>query len=307
MLNFLNYLDNKIQKLVPIQEARRIYHGRGKEFDSNIPITIDFYPPSLLFITSYANHGPDLISEVLGHFKNQNLLKIEHILWQSRSGDRPNLEVLEGTSIESYFVYENGLKYALKIGQNQNLGFFLDMRHGREWVAAHAEGKRVLNLFSYTCSFSVQALMANAKEVINLDMSKSALELGRNNHGLNNIDKSKVKFLNHDILKSFGKITKLGPYELVILDPPFQQSSFSLVKDLGKILKRLPSFLADEALVLIAVNSPHHDWEDAKKLIIPFLTDEFVLAETLSAPSEFVEVENGLGLKIFIFEYMRRV
>lgn len=305
MSPFLSYLDQKIQNLLPLTEARRLYHGRGKEFDASHPLTIDYYPPGLLFFTSFVEHDLSHLSELTQYFKNQNWLKIDTILWQSRSKGRPSLEVLEGTLPETYFVYEDGAKYALKIGQNQNLGFFLDMRHGRHWVRENARAAKVLNLFSYTSSFSVQALRGGASEVVNLDMSKPALTLSQYNHTLNEIDGRKVKFLAYDLLKSFGKITKFAPYDLIIIDPPFDQSSFSLVKDLNKVLRRLPSLLSHRGKVLVAVNSPHHNWEEAKELIFPHLTEEFILQKTLSAPSEFVETEEGRGLKIFIFDFTR--
>ncbi|GAL26669.1 methyltransferase [Vibrio variabilis] len=55
-------------------------------------------------------------------------------------------------------VEELGCKYQLDIGRNQNFGLFLDMRNGREWVKSKSQDKRVLNLFAYTCGFSVAAI-----------------------------------------------------------------------------------------------------------------------------------------------------
>lgn len=305
MSSLSSYLDIKIQKMLPIDEARRLYHGRGKEYDTGYPVTVDYYPPGLLFLTSFAQHDPSLLSEFLGYFKNQNWLKIETIVWQSRVQGRPVLEVLEGTLPESYFVYEDGAKYALNIGQNQNIGFFLDMRLGRTWVKENAKDKKVLNLFSYTASFSIQALRGGALEVVNLDMSKPALATASYNHALNEIDSRKAKFLAYDLLKSFGKLKKYAPYDLIIVDPPFDQSSFSLVQDLGKVLRRLPEFMGETGLVLVAINSPHHDWNDARELITKFLSEDFYLIGTLGAPCEFVETELGRGLKIFLFEFKR--
>lgn len=305
MSPFQDYLAEKIQKLLPCSEARRIYHGRGKEFSPNFPICIDYYPPGLLFITSFVDHSSDILSELLHFFKSQKYIKIDTILWQTRGKSRPVLEVLEGTLPDSYFVYEDGAKYALKIGQNQNIGFFLDMRLGREWVKKVAQDKKVLNLFSYTSSFSVQALRGGALEVINLDMSNQALEQSRINHQINDLDLRNVKFLAYDLLKSFGKITKHGPYDLVIIDPPFDQSSFSVVKDLHKVLRRLPDLLTDRAKVLVAINSPHHNWCEAEELVRAHLGPNFLLTERLGAPVEFVETEEGRGLKIFLFDFTR--
>ena len=136
-------------------------------------------------------------------------------------------------------------------------------------------------------------------------MSKPALEISEYNHLLNNIEARKAKFLAYDLSKSFGKISKYAPYDLIILDPPFDQSSFSLVRDLNKVLRRLPSLLGHRGKVLVAVNSPHHNWDEAWQLIFPHLTQEFKLIGKLSAPSEFVETEEGRGLKIFLLDYQR--
>ena len=59
------------------------------------------------------------------------------------------------------------------------------MKPGRDWLLQNAAGKRVLNLFAYTCSLSVAAIHGGAEEVINLDMASAALATGRKNHQLN--------------------------------------------------------------------------------------------------------------------------
>ena len=154
-------------------------------------------------------------------------------------------------------VIESGLTYRLDLGRNQNNGLFLDMRYGRDWVREHAAGKRVLNLFAYTCGFSVAAIAGGAEFVVNLDMAKAALSRGRDNHHLNNHDLKKVSFLGHELFKSWGKVRKMGPYDLIIIDPPsFQKGSFALTKDYQKILRRLPELLTADGVVLACVNDP---------------------------------------------------
>ena len=97
-------------------------------------------------------------------------------------------------------VVESGLKYQLDIGRNQNFGLFLDMRLGREWVQQHAKHKNVLNLFAYTCGFSVAAIDGGADQVVNVDMARASLSKGRDNHRLNEHNLNQVKFLAYDIL-----------------------------------------------------------------------------------------------------------
>ena len=84
----------------------------------------------------------------------------------------------------------------------------------------------VLNLFAYTCAFSVVALQAGARLVVNVDMGQGTMATGQQNHQINGITAG-ASFLVHDIFKAWGKINRSGPYGLVIVDPPsYQKGSF---------------------------------------------------------------------------------
>ncbi|MCK6594338.1 MAG: class I SAM-dependent methyltransferase [Bacteriovoracaceae bacterium] len=302
MSPFILYLEQKIQSLLPMVEARRLYHGRGKEFDDQHAFTLDYFPPGILLMTSFTQISIESLSEVLQYFRTQNFLKVHTILWQKRGQRELEFEVIEGTLPERGELIENGLKYAINFGQNQNLGFFLDMRLGREWVAQNAMDKTILNLFSYTCSFSTVALKHGAHQVINVDMADGALRTGERNHRLNGLPIAKAKFLGHDIFKSWGKIARFGPYDLIILDPPYKQSSFSLEKDFDKVMKRMPGLLSDRGKILVAINSPHHNWHQAEQMVLASCPNEFLVIDRLSSPPEFVETVDGAELKIFILE-----
>ena len=104
------------------------------------------------------------------------------------------------------------------------------MRHGRRLIREIGRGKRVLNLFAYTCSLSVAALAGGASRVVNLDLSKTALRTGRQNHITNQIDPRKAVFLPFDVMKSFGRLKREGPFDLVIVDPPLIKNLLSLPK-----------------------------------------------------------------------------
>ncbi|MGB2035164.1 MAG: class I SAM-dependent methyltransferase, partial [Pseudomonadales bacterium] len=88
-------------------------------------------------------------------------------------------EVRRGALPETAWAEEAGLRYRLDFQRGQNLGFFADMAPGRAWLRERAEGKRVLNLFSFTCAFSVAALAGGAHSVVNIDLSRPALALGQ--------------------------------------------------------------------------------------------------------------------------------
>ena len=210
-------------------------------------------------------------------------------------------EWLLGEAIEGMTITEGGLHYRVDLGRKQNSGLFLDMRYGRNWVRANAEGKRVLNLFAYTCGFSVAAIAGGAVHVVNLDMSSPALSRGRDNHRLNGHDLSKVTFLGHDLFKSWGKVIGKGPYDLVIIDPPsFQKGSFLLTKDYRRVLRRMPELLGPDGTVLACMNDPALG---ADYLIDTVTHEEPSLRfeQRLGNPPEFPDADVECGLKVLVF------
>ena len=183
--------------------------------------------------------------------------------------------------------------------RSQNHGLFLDMAEGRRWVRTHAQGHKVLNLFAYTCAFSVAALQGGAKEVVNLDMAQGALTTGQQNHQINGIT-SGAKFLAHDLFSSWGKVTRMGPYGLVIMDPPsFQRGSFVATKDYARLLRRLPDLLRPGGHALLCLNAP----EIPERFLHDLLATEapeLELLQRLPNPAAFADVSSDRALKVLL-------
>ena len=137
-------------------------------------------------------------------------------------------------------------------------------------------------------------------------MAKGALSKGRDNHKLNDHNSNQVRFLAHDIFKSWGKIKKAGRYDLIIIDPPsFQKGSFALTKDYQRILRRLPDLLAENGQVLACVNSPAVDCNfliDGMREEAP----ELNFVERLANPPEFSDIDEQASLKCLIFNNVQR-
>jgi len=190
----------------------------------------------------------------------------------------------------------------LNLLNNQNSGFFADMKIGREFVRDNADGKRILNLFSYTCAFSVAAFKGNADSVVNVDMNKSVLETGRDNHRLNNVEIRGTRYMPYNILKSFSRIKKAGPYDLIIIDPPsFQKGSFAATKDYQKIIRRLPELASQECTVLSCLNSPTLD----SQFILDLYKEEapsFNFIKRLDNMQSFPSKESERALKNLVFK-----
>lgn len=295
----------------PPSELRRLFHGRGQCFEGLEQITVDWLQAKdstgQLVVALFKEQTPEFVEQLvvkLNKLAETSLWKVANgtsILLQHRYQEFAPTQVVWGEENTFPVVEESNLKYQLELKKNQNMGIFLDMRYGRKWVQTHSEGKSVLNLFAYTCGFSVAAIAGGATQVVNLDMAKASLGRGRDNHRLNQHDLSKVKFLGHDIFKSWGKIKKLGLYDLIIIDPPsFQKGSFALTKDYQKILRRLPSLLTETGEVLACVNSP--------AVSTDFLIDgmaeeapELKFVERLDNPPEFSDINPESGLKVMRF------
>ncbi|PML59418.1 class I SAM-dependent methyltransferase [Vibrio lentus] len=302
---FFSHIEQQLNE-VP-NELRRIFHGRGKFWPGLDQLTCDWVDGQLL-----VNVFKEVDDEFLSSLKAGLVDLTDKDIWQAKQGtsivlqhryaDGAPSEVLWGELNDSPVVAEHGLKYQLDIGRNQNFGLFLDMRNGRQWVQDNAKDKNVLNLFAYTCGFSVAAIAGGARQCMNVDMSRGSLNKGRDNHRLNEHDMRSVNFLGYDIFKSWGKIKKGGSYELVIIDPPsFQKGSFALTKDYKKILRRLPELLTDGGEVIACVNSP----AVSPNFLIETMAEEapsVEFIERLDNPPEFVDVDLDSSLKVLRFK-----
>lgn len=118
-------------------------------------------------------------------------------------------------------IVENGIRYEVDVENGQKTGFFLDQKYNRQAVARLARGKRVLDCFTHTGSFALNAAMGGAKSVTAVDISESAVDLARENtrrNGLENIVECKAA----NIFDLLPQLEKEGgsPYDFIILDPP---------------------------------------------------------------------------------------
>jgi len=242
------------------QDFQRVFHGRGYCYEGYHFLVIDSID-TVLHIAYFKEIDAALDKQCMELFEEINTSKkYSAIVLQRRYLPKAPKEVLFGSLPEEVFAHEEGMKFLLNFNDNQNNGFFGDMKIGRTYVKEEAKGLQVLNLFSYTCAFSVAALMGGAKKVVNVDMSKQALSLGRKNHQLNKLDKRGSAFMPYNILKSWSRIKKAGPYDLIIIDPPsLQKGSFASTTDYQKIIKRLGELSSEKCTVLAALNNPSLD------------------------------------------------
>lgn len=288
----------------PPEETRRVFHGRGRCWKGLEHLTVDWLQ-GVMLVSLFRDPGTaelQALTDMLGALgRSPEWPSDANLLLQHRYLPDSGTEALLGEVPEEWLISENGLRYKLDLGRKQNIGLFLDMRYGRRWVREQAQGKRVLNLFAYTCGFSIAAIAGGAERVVNLDMARAALSRGRDNHRLNGHDLSRVEFLGHELFKSWGRVRKGGPYDLVIIDPPsFQKGSFALSRDYQKILRRLPELLAGGGVVLACINDP----DVGPDFLIEGMAREapaLTFTTRLENPPEFPDIHPDSSLKALVF------
>ncbi|WP_026897289.1 class I SAM-dependent rRNA methyltransferase [Daejeonella oryzae] len=129
-------------------------------------------------------------------------------------------------------VLENGIRYQVNIADGQKSGFYCDQRDNRRLVAEHSKGKRVLDCFSYSGGFTLNALKNGALEVSSVDSSALALETLKKNIELNGFGQSKHREFQSDVNKQMRVFRESGEkFDIIILDPPkYAPSRSSLTK-----------------------------------------------------------------------------
>ena len=288
-------------------DAQRIFHGRGGLYPGCEHWTLDAYPPVFLLTSFQPVSDVDVATVRAALAARWDQLapgQPLNLVFQHRDEVRADTRLVTGSVPDPHVVTEQGAQYRVHLLRAMNHGLFLDMAEGRRWVADFVAARsrvKVLNLFAYTCAFSVVAMRAGARQVTNVDMSGGALGIGKQNHQLNGIS-SAVSFLPHDIFKTWGKVTRSGPYASIILDPPtYQKGSFVAEKDYARLMRRLPDLLMPGGHALLCLNSP--------KLGPAFLQDqmqelapELIFEQRLPNPSAFADVSSDRALKVLVYK-----
>jgi len=225
------------------KQAKRMGVACYRLYDHDLPefpFCIELYEQNIYIAEYKRRHGMsdeehdewleksiEVICQVLNVNKENIFLKLR----QRKPGRLGQYQKADESRAE-FIVGENGMKFIVNLSDYLDTGLFLDHRVTREKVKVEANNKKVLNLFSYTGSFSVYAAAGGADEVITVDLSKTYLDWAKRNMGLNGfIDDTKYRFIHADVLKYLDSIGE-NYFDIVVLDPP----TFSNSKRMDDIL-----------------------------------------------------------------------
>ena len=148
-------------------------------------------------------------------------------------------------------VEEYGLKFIVNLSDFIDTGLFLDHRLLRKAVRERAAGKRVLNLFAYTGSFSVAAAAGKAKTVVTMDLSNTYLAWAQRNTERNGFSLPDDTFQRADVLRFLEKAQR-GRWDLIVLDPPSFSNSKSMEETLD--IQRDHAMLIEQCLRLLSTD-----------------------------------------------------
>jgi len=185
-----------------------------------------------------------------------------------RFADRSSIKAVFGDNSKTV-VEEYGCKFAVDLLDTLNPGLFLDMREARHCFAQLCKEKEMLNLFAYTCSFSVHARKNGAAKAVNVDISKKNLSKGKENYLLNEMEIKQGEFFCGSSEEYVDWCIKKGKkFGAIAVDPPsFAKNGkehFSVEKDLENLAAKAVSILEDDGVILLATN--YSEW-DGKTLL----------------------------------------
>jgi len=203
------------------ESACRLVFG---ESDSLPGVIVDRYAEVLVcsLSTPFAEkHRETLLDALVGRFPGATILEQSEDDTREREGMTPRRAVLVGAEpTEPVLFREGSALYLADIRKGQKTGFYLDQRENRSRVARYASGREVLNVFSYSGSFGVAALLGGAKSALNLDTSREALALGERIAALNGVD-SRWESLEGNAFKALRDFRDAErTFDLIVLDPP---------------------------------------------------------------------------------------
>lgn len=164
-----------------------------------------------------------------------------------------------GVAVETVVAHEAQVAFAIRPPNGLSVGLYVDSSQARAWVRAHARGRSVLNLFSYTGGFGLNALLGGATRAVNVDVSRKVLDWGEENARLNGLSVDRKDSLVGDAFDWLGRFLKKNErFDLIVADPPgfasTKTSRFSAMSDYWRLAEAAAAVLAASGTLLAMCN-----------------------------------------------------
>ena len=270
MLSLLQSAFEKRSALFDVTDAYRIVNGAADGFPG---VTLDkfgdrfqvqFFGPEML------SRRREIVEAIVGAFNPVCVVVKERLSRSGKSLENAPMEVAFGLREDAVGIVREGrARFHVDLLDTVNPGLFLDMRHVRLEVeerfralsgaAQFGEGPRFLNLFSYTCSFSVHARLGGAAVATNADISGKILDKGRENYALNGLDLRPGEFFRGNALEYVRWACKKGlRFDGIVLDPPsfarFKGFNFNVREHLMPLVSECAQILNPHGFFMVSSN-----------------------------------------------------
>ncbi len=275
--------------------AFRVFNGEG---DGIGGVTIDYFD-GYYVINWYSKGIYQFKEEIIQSITSQFPFKG---IYQKKRFDVDGKYVEEDDFVTGeqgefpLIVKENGIHFAVYLNEGAMVGVFLDQRDVRKAIRdRYAEGKTVLNTFSYTGAFSVAAALGGATKTTSVDLANRSKSKTIEQFSMNGIEYEAQDIIVEDVFHYFKYAVKKNlTFDLVILDPPsFARSkkvTFSAAKDYTNLLKQAITITEDHGVIIASTNSAAFDMKRFKgfiKTAFQECNEKYEVLEEYSLPEDF--------------------
>lgn len=259
-VDLLNAAFERRATLFDVTEAFRIVNGAPDGFPG---MTLDKFGDRYqiqFFGDELLREKRAIADAIVQKFFPVCLVVKERLSRSGKSLENPPMEVLVGRPEDSTGVVREGsAKFHIDLLDTVNPGLFLDMRAIRLEMGSQAAGRRMLNLFSYTCAFSVHGRLGGAEISTNADISAKILDKGRENYALNGLEPKQGEFFRGNAVEYVHWAQKKGlKFDAIVLDPPsfarFKGKNFNVREHLMPLVADCATLLNPKGLFMVSSN-----------------------------------------------------
>jgi len=263
----LDHADGFTARLARQLKERRSWAARNKiscfrvydREDAEFPLLIDLYEDRLVW-SLMTEDDEDVPEAVLDQASAATGIGRERFRVKARRKQRGKDQYEKLAEDEELITArEGGLKFLVNVSDYLDTGLFLDHRWTRSYVRELAAGRKVLNLFCYTGSFSVYAAQGGAFETVSVDLNQNYLDWAQKNLELNGLAGPRHRFVRRDAVEYLRTETK-PRFDVIVLDPPTFSNSkkmdgtFDVQRDHAELIRRCLKLLTPDGVLVFSTN-----------------------------------------------------
>ncbi len=276
------------------ETAFRLFNGFYEGWPA---LVADLYGKTLV-LHNYADPPAEstALVDIAAEFYLGALPWLQAVLIKSRHGETDDAKrgmLLSGETTDR-FISENGVWYRIDLRLNQDSSFYLDTRHLREWLKANSAGRTVLNMFAYTGSLGVAARAGGASRVVQSDLSRAFLNIGKDSYVRNGFSVPAKDFVASDFWPHVSHLKRENArFDCVILDPPLfsrtRHGSVDLAEGNVQLINKVRPLVANGGTLVTINNALYVSGAAYYQMLQALCADGYLSIETLiPVPQDFL-------------------